>query len=73
MPAEVQAEARRRGLIPDLPGPEAKVNGGGRPADFRDSTLRLYARIITRKVLIACYITQQHIHLFDMRECTDGS
>ena len=33
MPAEGQAEARRRGRIPDLPGPEAKVNGetaGGR-------------------------------------------
>jgi hypothetical protein len=34
MPPDVQAEARQRGLIPDLPGPEAKVSmetaGGGK-------------------------------------------
>jgi Domain of unknown function (DUF6398) len=31
MPPEIQAEARQRGLIPDLPGPGAK--GGGETAD----------------------------------------
>jgi hypothetical protein len=27
MPPEIQAEARRRGLIPDLPGPGGKDGG----------------------------------------------